>query len=391
MGAEDSKEARSDLRIAPEPDHKYFLELDDEERQKVEYMLRLCEARPSDGWKINSSVESVGVMSAYPEKEDGTKSQVCMIRGEISDQVIEPQFMLGQITSPDVGAAVDPMCIEQRVIHQYDATRFILHGMFKLPPPLKARDFIFKAISFQINTRQIITIGYSIGEDHEYYVKPSQKYVRGEIGIAGYLFTANEDLTRTTFTYMIQVDVAGWIPKWITNLVSSDQATNVARVRDALEKFQKAFKKHKDGCIEIKAPYCFQFYRIFGMFLPLGDNVYQQVSCAEDDATILWYNTEDSRWLFSHPSQYKQRSKECFAYCETKETKLPFEPHNEEGEDKIQWLVKNKSGEFEPLESLPIDSGKEFIERLGIDKMEFKEKKGWFKRKFGSKSTESEV
>jgi len=391
MGNAETSQVRSDLRIPPEPDHPYFMDVSDEERQKIEYLIRLCEARPDDGWKKCMSVEGVSVMSSYPTKDDGAKSKDCMIRGELRDQAIDPEFMLGQITSPDAGAAIDPMCIEQRVIHQYDATRFILHGMFKLPPPLAPRDFVFKTISLQLNKQQIVTIGWSIDEDHEYYVKPTKKYVRGKIGIAGYLFTANEEITRTTFTYMIQVNVAGWIPKWITNLVSGDQASNVARVRDALVKFQKKFKKDKDVAISIKAPYCFQFFRCFGMFLPIGDKVYKQVSCCEESATILWYNQEDSKWRFSDPTEYAKRSDECFAYCETELSSLPFTADNAENAVEVEWLAKNKSGDFEPMEYCRITSGADFIERLGIDKMEFKEKKSWFKRKFGKKSEETVI
>ena len=84
------------------------MDVSDEERQKIEYLIRLCEARPDDGWKKCMSVEGVSVMSSYPTKDDGAKSKDCMIRGEypvmlknliflllrLRDQAIDPEFML---------------------------------------------------------------------------------------------------------------------------------------------------------------------------------------------------------------------------------------------------------------------------------------------------------
>lgn len=55
--------------------------------------------------------------------------------------------------------------------------------------------------------------------------------------------------------------------------------------------------------------------------------------------------------------EYAKRSDECFAYCETELSTLPFTADNADNAGEVEWLAKNKSGDFEPMEYCRITAG----------------------------------
>jgi len=142
-----------------------------------------------------------------------------------------------------------------RTVDTYgDGARHVYYARFKLPFPLSNRDFVWyncdivESLESSSTTstesegpakKRAYAIGISI--HHPDVAEKEKGFVRGDIMTSGYLMEpGDEDPVNTTkLSYVVQVDIKGIVPTWITNLVAADQALNVARVINHFVKLNK--------------------------------------------------------------------------------------------------------------------------------------------------------
>jgi len=109
----------------------------------------------------------------------------------------------------------------------------VLYATFLMPghPVISNRDFVW------LNTDRAfekygISFGISSDTTSIGVEKPSQPgYVRGSLLESGYYWRPVEGKDdQVELIYMVQADLAGWLPTWVVNLAAGDQAFNVCRI-----------------------------------------------------------------------------------------------------------------------------------------------------------------
>jgi len=99
--------------------------------------------------------------------------------------------------------------------------------------PASARDFIIDLYIKRFDDGSIIAYGKSPETEEE---PPKKDVVRGKCISSGYMFVPNADDTLTTITFVMQLDMCGWIPAGIVNMVMVDEPLCLAQFRDLVEK-----------------------------------------------------------------------------------------------------------------------------------------------------------
>jgi len=110
------------------------------------------------------------------------------------------------------------------------------HGIFYMQSvakwPASARDFIIDLYSKHFDDRSIVSLG-KCPEAEE--VPPVKGVVRGKCINSGYIFVPNEDNTATTLTFVMQLDMGGWLPASVVNMVMVDEPLCLVNFRDKVE------------------------------------------------------------------------------------------------------------------------------------------------------------
>jgi hypothetical protein len=116
-----------------------------------------------------------------------------------------------------------------------DDRTLISHLKFKTPVPLvQARDFCTLA-TVKVNRETGHGFFFSKSVLHP-LVPESKDYVRGDLMASGFVVEPlGNGLSR--FTYLVQVDPKGWIPSWISNVVSNHQFLTLPKIRNYILKY----------------------------------------------------------------------------------------------------------------------------------------------------------
>jgi len=99
--------------------------------------------------------------------------------------------------------------------------------------PASPRDFLIDLYTKRYDDKSVIIWG-KCPEKEE--VEPVKGVVRGKCISSGYIFVPNEDDTSTTITFVMQLDMGGWIPASIVNMVMVDEPLCLAQFRNLVEK-----------------------------------------------------------------------------------------------------------------------------------------------------------
>jgi hypothetical protein len=127
----------------------------------------------------------------------------------------------------------------------------ITWAAFMTPGPIWNRDFCW--LQYVTGTKDsrgrdaAVCACESIDFDQCQDLQKSHSFVRGAICTTGYIYTEIEGKPNDVMiTYVVQVDPKGAIPKWVVNLVASEQGENAGRVRDSSEEICTVTDKFND-------------------------------------------------------------------------------------------------------------------------------------------------
>ena len=128
-----------------------------------------------------------------------------------------PKQVFEGVTDPDFRKEWDPFLISWKIIDKKEPNTDVIRMLLKVPV-VTNRDFIldcdYATIGEGENAEYIIRFQTV---DHEKY-KVEDGYVRGTVGLSGYLIRYEEG---KTIVYCIgNSNVGGWIPKWLVNKMS---------------------------------------------------------------------------------------------------------------------------------------------------------------------------
>lgn len=156
-----------------------------------------------------------------------------MMRAEC-DIAAEPRAVLAYLADFANGDAIDPMfrMDVSRVLDAFDEHHVVIQGVFKLPWPLSDREYIWlESRSFDEATGEACVAARTVVSD----ATPVPSTVRGLLLTSGYLLRPTET-GGTRATYIIHTDPQGKLPAALVNMTMLDQAQNLRRIREQLER-----------------------------------------------------------------------------------------------------------------------------------------------------------
>lgn len=104
---------------------------------------------------------------------------------------------------------------KSEVLEVVSAHESFIHQVFKLPPLVSNRDYVYHARTYrEVGSRRVIVELRS--EPHPRAPKPEG--IRAELRHSGYILEAL-DSGRTQVTVEIETDPKGWLPGWLVNLI----------------------------------------------------------------------------------------------------------------------------------------------------------------------------
>ncbi|CAM9314654.1 unnamed protein product [Ectocarpus sp. 6 AP-2014] len=216
-----------------------------------------------EGWKLSSTLFGVKVWSR-PNPDDSDSSLV-ICRGQIpltqdvTFEMVKTQFVdvfnTSEILAQQMRAS-DPMSRETKILYQIPCEEGelirISWGSFKAAGVAWARDFCFlqhAAASTDPATgeRLFCVVSGSIERPEVPDMEKLCKRIRSTVKTSGLVFREPKDGGPMRATYVVNVNPNGWIPSKIVNIICTNQAMNVSRVKNKLHETAKALAALKIG------------------------------------------------------------------------------------------------------------------------------------------------
>lgn len=237
----------------------------------IKYQWNELKSTTTDG--IKYTVEFV-------DSNNGGKG-ICIVRSRTIIHCKPEDFFIGYDDHRKI-KDLDADCLDIRLMHKYDDHRRIISGSFAAPFPFQNREFLFKEMRALVDDqdrvirhhidcdsdddtkcknvkrvhsekqifdlfkeytpmarRSSVCLAFSVGTKEDERPLPFEdrvrpKHARCDLKIGGYLFRSIGD-NQCEVTYLVCMDLGGWIPKWITNLILPQQGTNVLRLKEYIE------------------------------------------------------------------------------------------------------------------------------------------------------------
>jgi len=224
---------------------KYY----DAEKEAValQRFIKFALEPPTDKWtKHDSKDASVEIGFVYLDNDP-----IKTIRGRctIKDGNVDDLYEFFHSKYNDLfefQMKTDKMCVVNQNLKYIDEEHCAAYSAYEIGFGIWARDFCYIRRRFKFDdyempdgTKQKIAgdFCYSLDEKHPCYVKLNKDYVRAVIKMSGFVFVQkNNDMFAS---YVVNTDPNGWIPNWIVNIVSPDQAMVV-------KQFEKNFPLLKE-------------------------------------------------------------------------------------------------------------------------------------------------
>eukprot|EP01090_Pellita_catalonica_P009316 TRINITY_DN20384_c0_g1_i1.p1 TRINITY_DN20384_c0_g1~~TRINITY_DN20384_c0_g1_i1.p1 ORF type:complete len:222 (+),score=37.95 TRINITY_DN20384_c0_g1_i1:33-698(+) len=124
----------------------------------------------------------------------------------------------------------DPLLDDTKVIRRPNSRGNYLYIKFKGKWPVYPRDLVLFATS-QIADKEITVIAYSVEDDS---TPPISANVRADCPISAWRITEKDKGCHVK--YIAQVDLKGYVPTWVANLVGVDGPLNIRRINDVVIK-----------------------------------------------------------------------------------------------------------------------------------------------------------
>jgi hypothetical protein len=129
----------------------------------------------------------------------------------------------------------DPMFNKSEIVEKYGQNTFLVWQLMNRMGPISPRDFLYVIHGNILEDGTHVLTCYSIEDP----IKPPQKgVVRGVIHRSGYILKPLPD-GQTETTFIAQVDMKGFIPKFAINLAASMVGFSVGRLWKTMDYFQE--------------------------------------------------------------------------------------------------------------------------------------------------------
>lgn len=183
-----------------------------------------------DKWKPAKEADGVKVHTRTVEG-----SSLSIARGIVTVKApIQQCFDFAM--DPSKRTSWDKVIKESHKVRDGEDGHFIVY-MQSIPKwPASARDFVIDLVVKRYEDRSIVIWGKS-PETEE--VPPVKGVVRGKCCNSGYIFVPNADDTETTITFVMQLDMCGYIPAAIVNMAMVDEPLCLAQFRAKVEELAK--------------------------------------------------------------------------------------------------------------------------------------------------------
>jgi len=129
----------------------------------------------------------------------------------------------------------DKFIKESRKVRETEDGHVIVYLQSITKFPASARDFNIDLVTKRFDDGSVVVFG-KMPETED--VPPVKGVVRGKCINSGYIFVPNEDNT-TTLTFVMQLDMGGWLPTSIVNMVMVDEPLCLISFRDKVEELAK--------------------------------------------------------------------------------------------------------------------------------------------------------
>ena len=194
---------------------------------KLYELRRMYTQLNSDGWEFQEEKQGVKLYTKLDEK-----TGLNLVRGEgvinaPASKIMETALNLSE------NKEWDDTVEEGRLIEKSDNT-YVIYNLLKRVGLLKRRESL---TVFQPYNEEDGTI-YGVGTSIEHPSVPkTNDLLRINVRMAGWVLRPLKDNPNKTFaTYILHADPQGWIPKKIINWVMGEQAMNVRKIGNYVEK-----------------------------------------------------------------------------------------------------------------------------------------------------------
>jgi len=127
----------------------------------------------------------------------------------------------------------DKIIKESRKVRETEDGHIICYMQSVAKFPASARDFLIDLYVKRFDDGSVVAYGKQPEKEE---VEPVKGVVRGKCISTGYIFVPNADDTATTITFVMQLDMCGWLPASIVNAVMVDEPLCLAQFRNVVEK-----------------------------------------------------------------------------------------------------------------------------------------------------------
>jgi len=179
-----------------------------------------------DKWKFSKEQYEVKVSSRVVEG-----SSLTVARG-VATIKASKQKCFDFIMDPSTRTEWDKMMKEVRKVRETEDGHFIYYMQSVPKWPVSARDFVIDLYVRRYDDGTIVAFGR---EPEKEEVAPVSGVVRGKCINSGYMFVPNADDTATTVTFVMQLDLGGWIPSGVVNMVMVEEPLCLGRAKKLIE------------------------------------------------------------------------------------------------------------------------------------------------------------
>ena len=223
--------------------------------------LKLCESLVAEAEAATRADSGIAWVPRGSERDarvfayTDPKNPVIKIKGVVELDVPDISLLVKHFVSNTTTeklthnlGKLDPMLISAVVLGEVapggkTSNTQLEWGTFRVPPPLATRDFVW--LSHQRLTTDsdgrgmFVSLAHSVARPEAPDTWRTRSVVRGLISNTGYVFK-QLDAIRWELTYVVQVDPCGAVPKFVVNLVATDQAGVAANTKEVVEEVQAA-------------------------------------------------------------------------------------------------------------------------------------------------------
>eukprot|EP01084_Bolivina_argentea_P159917 278534_1 len=235
----------------------------DKEFTKIQQFIEFANDSTKYEWRcIPSNIDDFTM--EYVASSSTTKG-ICIARGTVIIDCNPEMLFFGYDDYTKI-KELDENCLSVELKHKYDDNRRIICSTFNAPSPAWNREFLFKEMRSIVDNeghiihqteddkpqvmdvsngfakmegRSSVCLGFSIESEECPFEDVVQKqHVRCDLQFGGYYFQNIGD-NKCKATYLVCMDLKGWIPTWFSNIILPQQSKNILTMKRYIESLMK--------------------------------------------------------------------------------------------------------------------------------------------------------